>query len=130
MIDHEKRLKDSVESAQTIVDDSEAVSRLADQAHMKARRAEKQLKGIRKDFDTLVRMMRASASRKYKDMGVTSILIVIGAVIYFVNPIDAIPDFLPLFGLTDDLSVIAFAISRVRKEIDRFREWENEVDMK
>ncbi len=50
------------------------------------------------------------------------------ALAYFVLPIDAIPDFLPLVGLTDDLSVLTGALATVGAVItdehrDRARQW-------
>jgi uncharacterized membrane protein YkvA (DUF1232 family) len=37
----------------------------------------------------------------------------IGAIAYFVLPIDAIPDVLPVLGFTDDAAVVALAIRQV-----------------
>jgi uncharacterized membrane protein YkvA (DUF1232 family) len=120
----------AAKEAESLAKDPEAVELLADRAHKKARDAEEKMGGVRKDFDSLVRMSRAWATGKYKDVSWASILLVLGTVIYFVNPIDAIPDFLPFMGLTDDLSVIAFALSRVKKELNKFREWETEIILK
>jgi len=39
--------------------------------------------------------------------------IVAAALAYFVLPIDAIPDFLPLIGLSDDMSILAAAYASV-----------------
>lgn len=46
--------------------------------------------------------------------------IVIAALIYFLTPIDAIPDFTPFFGFLDDMGVIAFTIKFLGKEIQRY----------
>lgn len=35
--------------------------------------------------------------------------IVIGALLYFINPIDLIPDFIPFVGYLDDMAVMALA---------------------
>jgi len=43
--------------------------------------------------------------------------IVIGALIYFISPIDAIPDLIPLFGYLDDLGVIMAVIKFLGKEL-------------
>ncbi len=43
--------------------------------------------------------------------------ILLGAIAYLVLPFDAIPDFVPLFGFTDDAAVIAAAITAVRGSI-------------
>ena len=36
-----------------------------------------------------------------------------GALAYFIAPVDAVPDFLPLLGFTDDIAVMAAAIGMV-----------------
>ena len=42
------------------------------------------------------------------------------AVIYLVSPVDAVPDFIPLGGLADDIAVIGFIIASVIKGIKSF----------
>ena len=39
--------------------------------------------------------------------------IMIGALVYLVSPLDAIPDVIPVVGLTDDIAVITGAIATV-----------------
>jgi len=46
--------------------------------------------------------------------------IVISALIYFISPIDAIPDFAPFFGYLDDLGVITAVIAFMGKEISSY----------
>lgn len=36
-----------------------------------------------------------------------------GALAYFIAPVDAVPDFLPMLGFTDDIAVMAAAIGMV-----------------
>jgi len=45
--------------------------------------------------------------------------------IYFVSPIDIIPDFL-LGGLVDDALVLGLIIKQVTSDLDKYREWEEE----
>jgi len=50
-------------------------------------------------------------------------LILLGAIAYFVMPMDAIPDILPLIGFADDAAVLAAAIAQVAASItDAHRE--------
>lgn len=44
-------------------------------------------------------------------------LILLGAIAYFIMPMDAIPDILPLFGFADDAAVLATAITQVAGSI-------------
>lgn len=50
---------------------------------------------------------------KSPDMPKSSKMIVLGALGYFILPVDVITDFLPLVGLTDDVTVIMLALGKV-----------------
>ncbi len=50
-------------------------------------------------------------------------LLIVGALAYFVMPIDGIPDILPLVGFTDDAAVIAATIAAIRAHL-REEHWE------
>lgn len=45
-------------------------------------------------------------------------VIILGAVCWFISPVDAIPDYIPLFGYTDDLSALLFAKHKAEQYID------------
>lgn len=45
--------------------------------------------------------------------------VIYGALVYFISPIDAIPDVTPFIGYTDDLGVLAAAIGTVAAYIDK-----------
>ena len=47
--------------------------------------------------------------------------IAIGALLYLVSPIDLIPDAIPVFGLTDDASVVAAAVASLSIELKKYR---------
>jgi len=44
--------------------------------------------------------------------------------IYFVMPIDAMPDFILGLGLADDATLLAWTSAKVKEELDRFLQWE------
>lgn len=63
-------------------------------------------------------------------------LIVVSALLYFISPIDSIPDLAPLVGYLDDLGVIAATIKYIGSEIQPYyrykpstRKEEEEVDL-
>ena len=52
-------------------------------------------------------------------------MIVPGLVLlYFVSPIDIIPDWIPIIGYFDDLALIALAIPMLITEAEKFIAWE------
>ena len=43
-------------------------------------------------------------------------------VIYFISPIDALPDVLPLLGFADDGAFLVFVLLLLHKELNNFRQ--------
>ena len=44
--------------------------------------------------------------------------IIFGALGYLISPLDIIPDYIPVIGFTDDISVLMFALNRVKASIN------------
>ncbi len=76
---------------------------------------------VRGDLTTLVELLKAYATGEYRDVPKKSLLLVAAGILYFVTPIDVIPDFLLGIGYLDDLTVLTYVIGIVRDEIERFR---------
>ncbi len=64
-----------------------------------------------KDVKALYRYMRDTEVPWYRKS------IVIGALIYFISPIDTIPDLVPLVGYLDDLGVIMAVLKFMGSEL-------------
>lgn len=75
-------------------------------------------------FQTMLRLVRAYYRGDYRDVPVTTLVVIIAAIIYVVNPFDLIPDWVPSLGLLDDAFVLALAIRRTRQALDDFMTWE------
>jgi len=41
----------------------------------------------------------------------------LGVIVYLISPLDLIPDFLLLFGLVDDVIIVAFAVNWIIKRL-------------
>ena len=78
------------------------------------------------EITTFFRLLHAYADGRYRDVPWTVFAAIIAAVIYLVSPIDFIPDFIPVIGLTDDALVILAVAASVHVHLDRFRKWESE----
>ena len=79
--------------------------------------------GLASAKDTLVLMrdyLYDVTTGKYKEYDVKKLLVIVGAVIYVVTPIDLLPDFLPP-GLIDDLSIIAWAMKEAVAELEKYK---------
>ena len=79
---------------------------------------------VREKFYILGRLIKAYATGQYREIPWKTLLIVVAAVIYFVNPIDLVPDLIPLLGFTDDFGILLWVYQSVSGEIDKFLTWE------
>ena len=72
----------------------------------------------------LSRMVKAYFTGEYKIIPWGSIVKIIAVLIYFISPIDVIPDILPLIGLTDDLALTMWLFSSLKEDLENFEVWE------
>ena len=61
--------------------------------------------------------------REYTEVPIGIITAIIGVLVYFVSPIDAIPDFIPGIGLMDDAAVAGGALYLVKNDLDEYMTW-------
>ena len=73
---------------------------------------------------TLVRLVRAYISGEYRDISTSTVISGLAVLLYVLSPIDLIPDFIPVIGFLDDLSLISWFLGKFQGEITKFREWE------
>lgn len=78
----------------------------------------------REKFFVLGRLIKAYATGQYREVPWKTILLIVAAVIYFINPLDLVPDIIPLTGLTDDFAVLLWVYNSVSNEIEKFLTWE------
>ncbi|MGM5631821.1 DUF1232 domain-containing protein [Apibacter raozihei] len=76
-------------------------------------------------FPDLFRMLKTSLSGNYKP-GIKNIFIFTFLIFYIISPIDLIPGFFVGIGILDDITIAFFAMSKLFKEVDKFREWEKQ----
>ncbi|TWI55639.1 uncharacterized protein DUF1232 [Pseudomonas duriflava] len=60
---------------------------------------------------------------QYRGVDRKAILTIMGALLYFLSPIDVIPDWMLTFGFIDDLAVLAWVAKTWKKELDAFKAW-------
>ncbi|MFZ3154888.1 YkvA family protein, partial [Pseudomonas sp.] len=60
---------------------------------------------------------------EYRAIDSRALLAVVAALLYFVTPLDAIPDWLFGIGLVDDLAVLAWVLRTWQEELAAFQQW-------
>ncbi len=77
------------------------------------------------DIGTLGKLGFAFINGKYRYISKKAAIGIIIAILYILNPIDLVPDFLSLFGFIDDAAVLGLIAYLLREDIEKFRDWED-----
>lgn len=100
---------------------------LANSAQRKAaKQANDKFAHLVEPIKTSYRLIRAYASGAYRHISLENFGLIVAGIIYFVMPLDALPDFIAGLGLADDAAVLAWTFRKVSEELDRFLLWEVE----
>lgn len=81
------------------------------------------LKKVVNQVKLLYELIRAYIDGSYREVPWMSIATAVAAVVYFLAPIDLIPDAIPGLGYIDDIFVIRFALSALGTDLKTFCEW-------
>lgn len=74
----------------------------------------------------MARMLKAYKKGIYKEAPWKTILMATTALLYFVMPLDAIPDFIPIAGFLDDFTIVIWVFNALKDDIHAFEEWEHQ----
>ena len=80
------------------------------------------LKKVLENVRELYALFKDSAKGNYK-LHPANVAMIGGGLLYFILPVDLIPDFLPLFGYLDDLAVLTTIMNSLKGEINQYRDW-------
>lgn len=78
----------------------------------------------REKFYVLGRLVKAYALGHYRNIPWKTLLLIVAALLYFISPIDLLPDLIPITGLTDDFAILLWVYNSLGIEIDKFLTWE------
>lgn len=76
-------------------------------------------------LQSLFRLIKLSASGEYTGVPTTTVVAAVAVLLYFISPIDLIPDFIPVVGLLDDVALMAWFTTSIKHELDKFHDWES-----
>ncbi len=76
------------------------------------------------DAKTLIRLITAYANNDYRSIPWKSAVYALGALLYFLSPLDLIPDVLVGIGFLDDVAVVVAVVKAISGDLDAFRGWE------
>jgi len=75
------------------------------------------------DLILLASLLRDWVTGRYRTVPWGTLLTITGALVYFLMPLDAIPDPIVALGLVDDIAVISRTLKLTRTDLDRYQQW-------
>ncbi|MCU1749968.1 YkvA family protein [Pseudomonas sp. 6D_7.1_Bac1] len=78
---------------------------------------------LKDDLRLLQALCLAYWRGEYRDISRKSMLTVVAGLMYFLSPIGVIPNFIPVFGMLDDIAVLAWVMKTLDDELSAFRAW-------
>ncbi len=121
--------QEALKKAIQLLDKPDQVSIMMDSVQEKMDDLNENKKGLKSHFAkirTLLRMLKAYITGQYREIPWKSIILICGALIYFLMPLDILPDFIPVTGFIDDISIILMVYKSLNKDIELFLMTENE----
>ena len=123
----ESSIKEYISKAKKIINDDEKLKKLIEDVLKKLKEISSDKKTSAKLNDSLrlfIRIINAYTSKEYTYVPWKTICLIVAGLIYFIYPVDLIPDFIPVSGLIDDIALIAWIYESIQDDIDNFLEWE------
>lgn len=74
----------------------------------------------------MVGMIKDYKKGNYKNVPWFTIAAITFSLLYILNPLDIVPDFIPGLGYVDDLAVFTFALKFIQNDLHNYLDWKIE----
>lgn len=118
-------------SARTISRNPEKVKAVFDKVDGKVESNEGPLGQILVKTRLAGRMITDFVSGRYKEVPARTIVVLVGAGLYILSPLDAVVDFIPFAGYMDDIFIFNLVYSQISKDLSKYLDWaqKNKVEL-
>ena len=108
--------------AEEIIKDQDKLERLLDRLEVKLK--EIPIAGEKLSYiPVLVQLVRSYTKKEFTDIPIGSLIAIVSALVYFLSPIDLIPDSIPVLGYSDDAAVVGVCWKLVESDVKEYQEW-------
>lgn len=111
--------------ASKLLEDKDKIQTTLKRAFDKAMQNEGPIAEVFHDLKLLLSLIKDYMSGAYREIPYGSIVAAVAAILYFVSPIDFIPDFIPVVGLVDDVFVIGFVLKKIHSDLEKYEKWKS-----
>lgn len=123
-----KSFRNALQRAGKIASDKKSLGKLLSRTKEKVKSIEGDKGIVHKLLDkvfTFIRMIRAHISGEYKNIPLKTLILMVAGLLYFLMPLDFLPDFIPGLGLVDDVSIVLAIFKSISQDVENFEAFEN-----
>lgn len=111
------------DKAKDFIGDQQKTQGLLNRAIKMANDKKQNLEEVWEKLQLFFDLVKAYTKGEYKNVSPSTILSVVGTLIYFVSPLDLVPDFIIGLGILDDAALIGFTVRKISSELEAFSKW-------
>ena len=119
-------LEASAAQAKDLLGDPDKVDALLAQVKTNVADLPQAAVGALQNIPLMASMIKGYVTQQYTNVSPKVVASVLGALLYLVKGKDLIPDGIPVLGLVDDVAVVALAMKLNEKEIEEFKQWQDD----
>lgn len=119
-------MKDLGDKVSSISIDEEKINKLIRDAKEKIEGNE-MFSNIIDDIRLAMEMVLAWKKGEYEDLSQKTVFLVLGGLLYLVNPLNILPKFLKK-TIVDDIIILVYILKKVKSELEAYKAWKAEVD--
>jgi uncharacterized membrane protein YkvA (DUF1232 family) len=71
----------------------------------------------------MFQMLKDVKQKKYPETPWKTIAAMVFTILYIINPLDLVPDFIPFLGYLDDISVFSFVLKLINDDLMEYKNW-------
>lgn len=76
-----------------------------------------------KDVKLMISLVKDYFNGSYRELPWWTVAAVVAALLYVLNPVDIIPDFIPVIGYLDDAAVVGVCLLAIEQDLEKYKQW-------
>ena len=77
------------------------------------------------NIPVFVSMIKSYIKKEYTAFPMNTIVSIVALLLYWVSPVDIIPDKIPIWGKADDICALTIVLRGVEKDVVAYKTWKN-----
>lgn len=119
----QKQFSKAEKKAVSLAKDKDKTLKTLNTGFKRAYARKKELSSIWTQLKLLFELVKDYVSGNYTSIPYRSILSIFAGIIYFISPLDAIPDVILGFGFIDDIFVLSLIIKQLEHDLKLYEAW-------